>query len=60
LFSYGGGQGGPTIFDVPSGALSYKSEFIDLYTVLEQDTQGLLVLDAALFEVYEVRVRWSS
>jgi hypothetical protein len=30
---YGGGAGGATIFDLPSGALSYGEQFIDVHQV---------------------------
>jgi len=34
-----GGAGGPTIFDIHSGALSYGEKFVDAYKVIEQKGQ---------------------
>lgn len=32
----GGGSGGPTIFDLSTGAITYKDKFISLYAVFEE------------------------
>ena len=35
VMRFGGGSGGPTIYDLASGALSKDRHFIDIYTVLK-------------------------
>jgi len=39
--TFGGGSGGPTIFDLHSGALSKADKFIDLYAALKKGTYNL-------------------
>lgn len=36
---FGGGSGGPTIFDLVSGALSKGEQFVDIFAVLEMEKQ---------------------
>eukprot|EP00457_Paulinella_chromatophora_P010768 gb/GEZN01010884.1/.p1 GENE.gb/GEZN01010884.1/~~gb/GEZN01010884.1/.p1 ORF type:complete len:350 (+),score=43.31 gb/GEZN01010884.1/:110-1159(+) len=62
---YGGGAGPVTIFDVPSGALSYGEQFISLYGMLKsqledksnehattEQNEPKISLDVSLVEVY--------
>lgn len=39
--SYGGGSGGPTVFDVHTGTLSYGSKFVNLHKILQSKSPAV-------------------